>query len=624
MTSPLPVRATPSAVAAVERALRRTSRLLVSTSDVDLAQVLEAVGEALGVDSVVFTGASDPTPLSQGDAVSPAPTYLMGQSVAWARPVPRLPAAEPEAGSLAVPLLGSGERYVGHLELGPSEHGDLSAAPCDRFLGVLGDLLVTHLARLAHDEARLQTEERWNRLVDRHPDPTMVVVEGTLKYANAAAASLLGTPSPSDLVDRPFDDFVSAEDIGRVNDAREAQIAHPASGPFGHDVIRVDGTTRHVESISVPFPGTDAAVQTVLRDLTDRKASEDRYRMFVQVTSDGVWSVRLDPPVPRTATVRELADTVLDRGRFAELNPAMVRMLSWGQPLSLDAPVGEVLGETGHQPVRALVRALVRSDYNVHAYEVAAPGPRGDTRHYSINAVGRFEGDAVCEVWGNCADITERVEMERRLVTVLEDQQERIGRDLHDSVGQLLTGVRMLSDGLASRAGDGPEAEVAEKIAGYTAEALDRVREICRGLVPPQLYSEGAAGAIAELVEHVDALGRTRCVFHHDGTADLADASAALQAYRVVQEAISNALRHAGPETIWVTLSGDGLDVVIEVEDDGAGFDPEAARSRSLGLYGMGRRAGSVGGTFAVESAPGSGTTVRATFPSRRPGDVTD
>ena len=610
----------------VDSVLGRVARFLVSSAGADVRGVLEVLGRALEADSVYFVATPDPAPPPPGPSGVPAaPTYLSGRVVAWARPGVALPAdtdgpeqdrGAPADGTLAVPLLGEDERLIGYLGIGPSALGDLSQPPYDRVLSVVSDVIGTHLSRLALEEARLHTEQRWRQLVDRHPDPTLVVVGGVVSYANANAAALLGAGDPGALVGRPVDDFVSAEDAARVAQARDAQLQLPHPAPFEHVVIRLDGDVRTVESVSVPFPGVDDGVQTVLHDLTERRASEARYRAYVQTTSDGVWRVRLGVPVSREAPPRTLADHVLAHGRFAELNPAMTQTLGIGRRSAAELPLRRLVGPYG----RALVRALAASGFVLRAHEISARAPGGAARHFSVSAVGRFERDDLVEIWGSCAEITERVEMERQLVAVLEEQQERIGRDLHDSVGQLLTGIRMMSGGLAARAADGDLAETAARIAAYSGEALDRVRDICHGLVPPQLYSEGAAGALAELADHVDRLGPVRCVFRQDDDADLRDPDAALQAYRIVQEAVSNALRHGGGETVWITLGEDGRDVVVEVEDDGRGFDLDGGRARSIGLYGMSRRASSVGALLAIETRPGAGTTVRVTFPGvRRP-----
>ena len=230
-------------------------------------------------------------------------------------------------------------------------------------------------------------------------------------------------------------------------------------------------------------------------------------------------------------------------------------------------------------------------------------------------------------------DAADRAEPDRALIDALDGQQERIGRDLHDSVGQLLTGVRMLSEGLAEAPAlaqaPGDLDGTARRIAAYAAEALDHVRSLCRGLVAPPLDAGGVADALADLVEEVGSVGPMRCVFRREGDADLSDPDAALQAYRIVQEALSNALRHADASAAWVTLGRDEDGVGIEVEDNGAGFVVGADRARSVGLDSMRQRAESVGATLDVESRPGAGATVRVTFPmevrgeGQAPGDAT-
>jgi PAS domain S-box-containing protein len=629
-----------------ERALVEVSRRLVSRSDVDLPNVLGIVGRLLNATCAFLAFADEPqppTPLDRpaddlfefGSTARSLPQGLAGRVLQWSREgsEPPCPPAYIDSAlrsvapgqahgvcllhrsgttsAFAVPLLADDNGFVGFLGL---EHEQAeTTVPRDdaAVLTIVGDLLSAHLSRLAAEEAGRQSQERWQRLVVRHPDPIVVTVRDAITYANVAAARLFGADDTSMLRAFRLQDFFAADTEGELHELRDAQLAAAEPRPFEHAILRLDGEERIVESVSVPFPGLDDAVQTVLRDITDRRESEERYRTFVETISEGVWRVELDHPMPTLIPGSAQVEHVLCHGRLAEYNAAMERLFWSAAPPPLGIPIETVLAD--HGP--SFVRAFVNAGYQLHNHEImiSANRPSGP-RYFSINAVARFEQDALVGVWGSVTEITDRVQMERSMVAALEEQQERIGRDLHDSVGQLLTGVRMLSENLAARYADTDAAPTAARVVTYATEALDRVRTICRGLVPPQLYDEGAAAALAELVSHIDALGLVQCAFRHDGRADLTDPESSLQFYRILQEATTNALKHAQARHIWVYFGYDDDDIVLEIEDDGVGFAYDRDRAHSIGLYSMHRRANSVGGRLAVETQPGAGTTIRVSL----------
>lgn len=635
----VPDGAAPLASLDAERALVDVSRLLVSRAGADLQQVLACLAGAFHADHAYFMLASADfvgTPAKGEVPVPRVPSALLGTVVQWSRDgsAPSVAAAEQvqaaastvdgahapclldgELGhqTVAIPLLSEDDQFVGYLGFEtPADRPTLSDAH-RRLLSVLGDILGAHLSRLAAEEARELTEARWRRLVDRYPDSIIVTTDGTVTYANAATARLLAAPNAASLRGMAVGDILSAADEESVTARQAEQLASERPRPTEHTVIRLDGDERVVESVSVPFPGVEGAVQTVLRDVTDRKKSEVRYRTFVETISEGVWRVDLAVPVRRDVEPDTLAEHVLTHGTLAELNPAMARMF-WGGRSPVGEPVRDLIRGAGGP----LFQALGVAGYRLHSYEMVVRSESAPPRHVSVNAVGQFDRDQLTSVWGSCTDITDRVAMERGMVDALEEQQERIGRDLHDSVGQLLTGIRMLSENVASRLTDDDAALAAQRVASYASEALDRVRAICRGLVPPHLYSEGVASALAELVDHVDSLSATRCTYRHVPGAELRESDVGIQFYRIAQEAISNALRHAQASNVWVFFGEDDGDIVMEIEDDGVGFEMDQDRARSLGLFSMRRRAHIAGATFDIETHPGSGTTVRVCISGRR------
>jgi len=203
----------------------------------------------------------------------------------------------------------------------------------------------------------------------------------------------------------------------------------------------------------------------------------------------------------------------------------------------------------------------------------------------------------------------ERRESARRALSAQEDERLRIARELHDEVGQALTAVLLQLD----RAQAGIAGEPGERIreARETALAtLEEVRAIARNLRPEALDDLGLAAALRQLCVEAERTG----VLVERGIASgvTLDRGAEVVVYRVAQEAVTNALRHAGAERIALTLKVDGAVTVLGVRDDGRGI---AHAVEGAGVRGMRERALLVGGTLDVADAPGGGTSVTLRLP---------
>jgi signal transduction histidine kinase len=197
-------------------------------------------------------------------------------------------------------------------------------------------------------------------------------------------------------------------------------------------------------------------------------------------------------------------------------------------------------------------------------------------------------------------------------------ERNRLALELHDAVSQKLFSLVLTAEAagtLLDREGDAAAArEQVAKVSESARQALDELRALIFELRPPDLARDGLCGALRKHVEVVGALQPARIDLDLDADADVvADPVRAREILRIAQEALGNALRHARAEHVWVALHGDDGRVVLEVRDDGVGFDPGAAavRSRRLGLTSMEERAARLGGTLSVSSAPGAGTSVR-------------
>ncbi len=210
-----------------------------------------------------------------------------------------------------------------------------------------------------------------------------------------------------------------------------------------------------------------------------------------------------------------------------------------------------------------------------------------------------------------------RLEAERRragsaALRAQEEERARVARDLHDEVNQSLTGLLLRLEAARADAPPSLEPELAETKA-LANQAMRELLDLARNLRPTALDDLGLAAAIAGLVERLEQ-GEIDAAIEIDGDfADLGD-DAQLVVYRVAQEALSNAARHAGSAHVAVTLRRGPDGVELTVADDGRGFAFDESE-RGLGIGGMRERTLLVEGELTIESRPGRGTTVRLTVP---------
>ncbi len=212
-------------------------------------------------------------------------------------------------------------------------------------------------------------------------------------------------------------------------------------------------------------------------------------------------------------------------------------------------------------------------------------------------------------------DITQRKLVERELLRISDAEKDRIGSDLHDGLGQYLTGISCLSAALRDKLQieRRPEAEEADTISSLVQEAIAQTRALARGLCPVQLETSGLETALEDLTFQVQRLHGLDCRFEPTGRIDV-ETSVAIHLYRITQEAINNAIKHAGAKRIVVRADFSREHHVLSIEDDGCGFAPSPEQGPSSGLSLMPYRAAMIGGTLTVTSQPNAGTKVECRF----------
>jgi PAS domain S-box-containing protein len=207
--------------------------------------------------------------------------------------------------------------------------------------------------------------------------------------------------------------------------------------------------------------------------------------------------------------------------------------------------------------------------------------------------------------------------LSRRLADVRENERRHIARELHDEIGQLLTGLKLVLQ-MGAGAGVGDDGDAAEEALSLVDELLRRVRGLTLSLRATMLDDLGLLPALRWHFENYTTQSGVRVAFKHVGLEDRRfDPEIEAAAYRIVQESLTNVARHAGVDEVTVRLWADRSILGVQIQDRGPGFDVDSilALSVSSGLAGMYERVELLEGALAIESALGSGTTITAEFP---------
>ncbi|MGA2265126.1 MAG: response regulator [Phycisphaerae bacterium] len=205
---------------------------------------------------------------------------------------------------------------------------------------------------------------------------------------------------------------------------------------------------------------------------------------------------------------------------------------------------------------------------------------------------------------------------EREVLRATESEQHRLGRDLHDSLGQNLTGLSLLAEGVAAvlRTALPEKVDLAAQMVALAKNAVEQVRAISKGLNPVGLGQGGLVAGLVELAKTVQAQSGIVCECRCDKSVEIEDAMLAMHLYRIAQEAANNAVKHSRAKHIRITLKGRGAQVFLEVRDDGVGMGRQANK-QGMGMRIMKYRASVMNGTLKVRSRRGRGAVVLCSMP---------
>lgn len=303
----------------------------------------------------------------------------------------------------------------------------------------------------------------------------------------------------------------------------------------------------------------------------------------------------------------EAVALMTDDDRIVRVNREFTRLFGYAPGEALGRPLSDLIGESSGD----LRHRKDGTQLHVAMLRVPVNMPGGEVEIYAI-----------------LRDVTEQKRAEealrtfpRRLLEVQEAEGQRIARELHDEVGQILTGVGMLLSVDAAQPAES-RARMAEA-RSILQDLIARVRNLALDLRPAVLDDFGLVPALEWLLDRYTRQTGIEVDFRHDNVNGRRFSEAVeIAAYRIVQEALTNVARHAQVRNAAVALAADEHTLTVQVTDRGAGFDPQRPDEvrDAVGLAGMRERASTLEGRLTVSTSPGGGTCIRADLPLRKNG----
>ena len=206
--------------------------------------------------------------------------------------------------------------------------------------------------------------------------------------------------------------------------------------------------------------------------------------------------------------------------------------------------------------------------------------------------------------------------LESQIINISEREQQRIGRDLHDELGQHLVALGFAADALkGDLENQSPrEAEAAGRISDQLRNAIIKARNLARGLSPVDQDEGGLEFALEQLAHSTSRLSGIFCSFICDGPIEILDNTQAVHLYRIAQEALNNAMKHGRAKEVIIVLEAIEGGLSLRVSDDGIGFDSNSTENNGMGLNIMRYRARTMAGSLAIQANTPKGSVIICTI----------
>ncbi len=527
---------------------------------------------------------------------------------------------------LTVPAL-VGDEVVGQIALANSEKGytkrEFDAS------GRIATLYALAIRRWRSQKALKDSEERY-ALAQRAANIgswDWNMATGSLLWSDRIEPMFGFGPGQFEGTYEAFLECLHPEDRQAVIDAVAACIERHEDYCIEHRIVQPDGTVRWVAETGNVFydsNGNATRMVGVVQDITERKQAEIQVRDLAKFAAEN--------PSPALRIRRD--GKVLYSNR-----PGQALMKTWKtQPGHLlPENWGQRVAEILHDKVSRMVEVDVQgrtfslvlvpvtgADYvNVYGRDVTEQKQAEHQIRQLNEELEQHVQERTTELTQANRQLREasrrRKHLERDILEISEREQRRIGGELHDSLGQQLTGIAIMTKVLEKNLQRQAVAEAgqAKEIGQLVNQAISETRDLSHGLHPVALDENGLMSALQTLAATTESRVGVSCVFRCETPVLVQHASTAVHLYRIAQEAVTNAIKHGKTRNIQIELAAGPRRGTLSVTNDGLDFPQTLPQNRGLGLQVMSYRAEMIGGTLDTRRGPAGGTQVTCTFRRR-------